>query len=284
MIVWSRDVVTPLLSTLMEHQVYGVLAGAGSLLLGYLFSRLADSRSKDFEHLKNVPRYYNMSELKKDLSASPSQGGTVMIEGIVRKDTDALISENAGIEGAARLVTTTNYVRVLRPEKERWDEVSRTTENLKLSVPFKVVDPKGGHVRVESIHQASYFRSLMELVYQDRSIPEQRTIGDYATNITVNEIPNGSLRQEFMLTFGSSMAGYGTARLMKAGLLGSEVVFHPVEVGKSIHTLLSQQEMIVAGHRLLALVLIVGGSTLVVLAGVPLVRRLMASDNESDSS
>lgn len=268
----------------MEQHVYAVLAGAGSLLLGYVISRIADSRSKDYEHLQNVPRYYDMAQLKKDLSSSNGQKRTVMVQGIVRKDTEALISENVGIEGAARLVTTTNYVRVLRPDKGNWEEVSRTTENLSLSVPFKVADAKGGYVRMESVHKASYFRSLLELVYQDRSVPEQRTLGDYATNMTVSEIPNGSLRQEYMLTFGSSIAGYGTAQLVKTGLLSNEVLFHPAEVAKSIRSLLSQEELIVAAHRFLAIVLICGGSALVIFAGIPLLRRLMASDDESSTS
>ena len=67
-------------------------------------------------------------------------------------------------------------------------------------------------------------------------------MGDYLTNITLGEIPNGSFTREFLPVFGTSIGAYRSASLQKSqsGFFASEeVTFSPVEVGTSIRALIS---------------------------------------------
>ena len=253
----------------------GILLGAGSMLAGYLFSKLAESQGNEVDYLKNVPRYRSLGHLKMDLEKLPAQRADVLVEGIVRKHGTSLPSETAGLDGAAKLVTTTDFVKVLNPESGVWSEHTSTTENSRISVPFRIVDMKGGSIVVESVHQAGGFRSLLQQVYQKRTKPEQRSIGDFATTVTVNEIPNGSLRRELLLLFGTSFAGYGQAMLMQQSDFKPDVVFFPSEVSTSIRDLISHREMVASGLRFLSLVLLAGGGALVLFAAIPLLKRIL---------
>lgn len=259
----------------MEQQAVGVLLGAGSLLVGYLMSKLAESQGSEVDYLRNVPKYRNLGSLKSDLSKTPSNRADVLIEGIVRQGHTSIRSEAAGVSGAAKLVTTTDYVKVYNSETAQWNRHSSTTENSRVSVPFRVVDQAGGSVVVESVHQAGGFRSLLQQVYKDHIKPNQRSIGDFATAITVNETPDGSLKRELMLVFGSSFAGYGQAMLMQQSELKTDVVFFPSEVSTSIRALISRREMVASGLRFVSLLLLVGGGALILFASLPLLRRML---------
>lgn len=256
----------------------GVLLGAGSMLVGYLFSKLASSQENEVDYLKNVPRYRNLGELQTDLEKLPAQRADVLVEGIVRKHASSLSCETAGLDGAAKLVTTTDYTKVWDPKTGGWSEHTSSTENSRISVPFRLADQKGRSVIVESVHQAGGFRSLLQQVYQHRTKPEQRTIGDFATNVTVSEIPNGTLRRELLLVFGTSFAGYGQAMLVQQADFKPDVVFFPSEVSTTIRALISHREMIASGLKFLSLVLIAGGGVLVLFAALPLLRRMLQQE------
>ena len=80
------------------------------------------------------------------------------------------------------------------------------------------MDANGNTIRVQSVHNAGGFRQILERVWQEKVNPESRSIGDHATNVALQEIPNGSLTREFLLVFGTS---YGTASLKDKSLLSS---------------------------------------------------------------
>ena len=257
----------------MEQQVVGVLLGVGSLAVGYFFSKLATWSSQEVEHLKNVPRYYKFSELERDLTNySSGVQSNILVEGVVRKDGTSLFSDAAGVDGAGKLVLTTDVRKVFNEEKGKWEDRSDTLTNQSLSVPFKLVDRVGGAITVENVHQASGFRSIMQLVHQSKSSPEQRTVGDYATNVIINEIPTGSKVMEYMLIYGSSFAGLGDAMQVGTGN-HSRIVFYPREVGRSISSLISRRELFAQMNSIIATVLMVGGIALIVFAIIPLIQR-----------
>ena len=266
----------------MDQQIAGVLLGAGAMFAGYLISKLAESQRQEVDRLSSVPRYRSLGDLKTDLEKLPSQRADVLVEGIVRKHTSSLSSKNGGVDGAARLVTTTNYTKVYDTEKGVWNDRSSSTENSRLSIPFQLTDPKGRKVIVESVHQARGFWSLLQQVYQERTQPEHRTIGDLATTLTVNELPNGFLKRELMLLFGTSFAGYGQAMLVTQQS-SPHVVFLPSEVSHSIRDLLSHKEMIVSGLRFFSIVLIAGGGALVIFAAIPFLKKAFSSSQETSN-
>lgn len=271
----------------MEQQFFGIVIGASSLLAGYVFHQLSQMRSKELSYLQLVPQFADMKKLREHLSNCPEQKAEVLIEGVAKKlgPAEVLKSEKAGVEGAARLVTTTSYRKVLNSQTGKWNNSSSTIENLKVSVPFQLVDRSGGAVTIRSVHNASGFRQLLERVWQDQVGPESRSIGDYATNTELREIPNGSLTREFLLTFGTSLGAYGAASLENKSFLSSgDVNFTPYEVGSSIQGLIARNETIVTMFKFFSMVFVVGGGGILLLSAVPLVLKACGYHVTSSSS
>lgn len=259
----------------MEQQFFGVVIGASSLLAGYLFHQLSQMRSKELSYLQLVPQFADMKKLRQHLANCPEQKAEVLVEGVVKKlGPDALRSDKSGVEGAAKLVTTTTYKKVLNSQTGKYNEASSTIENQKTSIPFQLVDRSGGTVTIRSVHNASGFRQLLERVWQEKVGPESRSIGDYATNTELQEIPNGSLTREFLLTFGTSLGAYGAASLENKSFLSSgDITFVPTEVSSSIQGLISRNEAIVSMFKFFSMVFVVGGGGILVLSAVPLVLK-----------
>ena len=278
----------------VEHVLTGVLIGGVSLLGGYVLRKVSELRDQEVAYIHQVPQFTDFSALRQHLKNAPGQRADVLLEGRVEKLGDAaLVSEKSGLEGAARVVTTTTYTKVYNEETGKWRETSRTEENMKASLPFKLEDPRGSWVRVDGVHTAGGFRSLLQRVYQDKRIPEQRSMGDFATNVvTLKEIPNGSLTRDYLLLFNVSLAGYGSAALHNQSLFSSgEVVFTPSEVGHSIHGLIYRNEVMASALRVISVILLVAGGSVLVFSLTPLVvglvnrareRRPLAISDESD--
>ena len=260
----------------------GVVIGAASMLGGFILHKLSVYQSQEVSYLHLVPKFTNFRSLKDHLKSSPGQKADVLVEGSVAKlGSAALYSEKAGMEGAARLVTTTMYTKVYHDESGTWRDLSNTIENVNVSLPFKITDNQGEHVRVHSAHRAGGFRQALQRVYQEKTQPEKRSMGDYATTLTLKETPNGSLTREYLLVFGTSLAGYGSAVLQNQSLFSSgEVVFTPSEVGSSIHSLISRNEMIASAYRFISLVLILAGGSILVISVAPLLLNILVPREE----
>ena len=67
---------------------------------------------------------------------------------------------------------------------------------------------------------------------------EGKSLGDYAIDMTVNEIPMGKRVTELMLCFGSPLAGFGMAVVRTKNVVQSQVVFTPQEVSTSVQALI----------------------------------------------
>lgn len=262
-----------------QHAAFGVLMGASSLLVGYVLHRLSEMRMEELSYLQHVPKFSDFKKLRNHLSNIPDKTADVLVEGTTKKSEDTLKSEKAGVEGAAKLVTTTSYKKVYHAQTEKWSDVSNTIENLNISVPFNLVDANGNTIRVQSVHNAGGFRQILERVWQEKVNPESRSIGDHVTNVALQEIPNGSLTREFLLVFGTSMGAYGTASLKDKSLLSSgNIYFTPVEVSSSIQSLLYRNEMIISTLKFFSFVLLVGGGGILLLSAVPLILRTLGYD------
>ena len=250
------------MEVLFKDHVLALVAGVGAVGLGYLLSRVSAWTAEETEHLKHSPRYYNFSKLNKDLSLDPNGViSNVFVEGTVRKEGfgGGLYSESAGVEGPAKLTTTRNYFKVYNPEKENWTDRSETVINQNLSVPFKLSDRNGNSITIENVHNARNFQGILNLVYQTKTVPEKRTIGDHATNMVLREIPNGSLTREYLLMYGTRFAALGDAvQISSSG--SSFVVFHPQEVSSSISHMISHRELVAQIESIVSIVLMVGGS------------------------
>ena len=261
-----------------DHLLTGVLLGGVSLLGGYILHKVSELRAQEVSYLHQVPQFRDFTALRKHLKSSPGQRADVLVEGRVSRLGDAaLLSEKSALEGAARLVTTTTYTKVYNEESGKWHEMSNTVENMNASLPFKLEDALGGAVRVEGVHRAGGFRQLLQRVYQDKRVPEQRSMGDFATNVVaLREIPNGSLTRDFLLVFGTPLAGYGSAVLQSQSMFSSgDVIFTPTEVGHSIRGLISKNEMVASAMRFASVILLVAGGSILVFTLTPLVVRLV---------
>ena len=264
--------------------IAGVFFGASSLIAGYILHKLSEMRAQEVSYLHLVPQFHDFRQLKEHLKNSPEQKADVLVEGAVKKLGDAgLYSEKAGVDGAARLVTTTTYTKVYHEETQKWRDLSNTMENVRISLPFKLEDTAGNFVRVESVHSAGGFRQILQRVYQEKTLPEKRSTGDYATNITLREIPNGSLTREFLLVFGTTVAGYGSAVLQKQSFLSSgEIVFTPREVSSSIRSLISRNEMVANTLRFFSLVFLLGGGSILLITVTPAIIQFLTDSRRRE--
>ncbi len=266
-----------------QQAAIGAAIGATSLFIGYILHQVSQNRSRDLSYLQHVAQFTNMGELKKHLAKCPDQRADVLIEGTVRKSSEALKTENSSVEGAAKYITTTTYTKIYHPETEKWNETSSTTENMRISVPFHLADPSGDVVTVQSVHSAGGFRQILERVWQDKVTPSQRTIGDYATNVALREIPAGYHVREYLLLFGSSMGAYGVATLQGNSFMSSgSVTFTPGDVSSSIDGLISRNEVIVNTLKFLAMLFFVGGGGILVISSVPLVLRALGLQSSGE--
>lgn len=260
----------------MEQHIVGVLLGAGSVAVGYFFSKVAVWFQNEADYLRHAPRYHNFADLERDLANGTTSGfqSRILVEGIVSKDKTVLFSDKGGIDGAAKLVISTSLRKVLDEESGKWEEKRDTFTNQCLSVPFKLVDRKGSSLTVENVHLASGFRRILQLVYQSKDVPEQRSIGDYATGLTLSEISAGSEMKEYMLLYGATFAGFGDA--MQFGIDGStsRIIFYPTEVGHSIKSMISEREFMVGFNQVLSKLFTVGGLALIFVASIHLVLKL----------
>lgn len=257
----------------------GVVLGGTSLFAGYILHKLSQTRSQELSYLHHVPQFTDLGQLKDHLKNSPNQKADVLVEGKVEKLDKVLVSDKTGVDGAAKLLTTTTYSKVFNEDtlNPKWRDISNTIENANVSVPFKLVDSKGKHVTVNSVHMAGGFRQVLQRVWQEKSGPDSRSFGDYATNMTLKEIPNGSLTNEFLLVFGTSMGAYGNAVLENQSFLSSgNITFTPVEISSSIRGLISRNEMIVNVLKLFSLVFVVGGGGILFITVAPFLLNLLS--------
>ena len=260
-----------------EHFLTGLLLGGVSLLGGYILRKVSELRAQEVSYLHQVPQFRDFSLLRKHLKNTPGQRADVLVEGRVGKLGDAaLISDKSGLEGPARLVTTTTYTKVYNEEKGKWREMSNTVENMNSSLPFKLEDTQGGYVQVEGVHNAGGFRSLLQRVYQDKQTPRQRSLGDFATSVvTLKEVPNGTLTRDYLLLFNTSLAGYGSAVLQHQSMFSSgDVVFIPTEVSITIQGLISKTEMMASALRYLSIIMLVAGGTIIVFSLTPILVKM----------
>ena len=263
----------------MDNHVHflGLLGGVGVVGFGYLLSRISVWTSAENDHLKNLPKYYNFSRLQHDLNKDLNRTLTnIFVQGTVVKPkygSQGLYSENSGIDGVAKLVITTNYSKVYNHEKQQWYNHSDTIVNQCLSVPLSLSDREGYNITIENVHNASNFKGILNLVDQQKFLPQHRSIGDHATNMILHEIPNGSLTKEFLLLYGTNMAALGDAIQTNNG-----IVFYPQEVGSTISYLISHRELIAKIEHLVSTMLIVCGSIQIIVQLV-LIYKKRRSDN-----
>ena len=259
--------------------VAGATAIAGSYLLQYLYDITAE-RAVNF---KRTPKFSKFgSELRSFLSNQPNQEAMVLVEGSVEQyDNKALTSLNGQLDGAGKVVVTTEHFKSKVENTENtWRNTSRTTENVRISVPFALRDSNNNVIVVEAVDNANGFDQLLHLAYQEHLTDRGRTMGDYATGMTLQEIPVSISTQEYLLVFGTKFGGYGRAVLTSAGtswLRGQSkiVKFYPEEVGTSIKHLIDEQEFLARAFRWLSWVFFVGGGFVIVFFAAPYVWRIL---------
>lgn len=252
--------------------VVGFALGAASTAIGYLFRTLAANRAKKTEYLHHTPRFTSFGgELYSYLKQHPNQEALILLEGTVEQaDEQKLYSEKAGVGGAGRSITTVQYYKMRNEYTQwKWVDSSRTTENLCLSVPFNLKGRDGYSVRVDNAHKADGFRSMLSVAYEDSASHEGKSLGDYAIDMTVNEIPMGKRVTELMLYFGSPLAGFGIATVQSKNLVQSQVVFTPQEVSTSVQALIMKHEVVASICRFLSWVFFVVAGGVVVFAVAP---------------
>ena len=266
----------------MEQHLFGALLGTSSLLVGYVLHQLSQTRMREFSYLQHVAQFSDINKLRKHLAVSPENKAEVLFEGTVKKiGKEALKSENSGMEGAAKLVTTTTYKKVYNQASNTWKESSNSIENVCSSVPFTLSDKQGNLLTIQSVKKAGGFRPILERVWQEKTPPDSRSFGDYATNMTVKEIPNGSLMREYLLLFGSPMAAYGIATIENQSYLSSgTVTLVPTEVSSSIHGLISRNEMVVDVLKFFSVFFFVCGGGVLLFCVIPLAKKLFNKEDE----
>ena len=172
-----------------------------------------------------------------------------------------------------KLVLTTSYHKVQNDVTGKWEEKSETLTNQNLSVPFKLEDTRGNGITVEQFHRCAGYRSVLKLVHQSKEGSEGRTLGDYASNVTINQIPTGTLTREYMLLYGTTIAMLGEAVDTGSTIFSKNIAFYPEKVGSNISSLISYHENMALLQQVVSTVLIVGGACVVLLTALPLLRR-----------
>ena len=66
------------------------------------------------------------------------------------------------VSGAGKVVVTTEYVYFKSKVENTWQDASRTTENVRISVPFALRDSCNNVIVVESIHSLIMLLALMK--------------------------------------------------------------------------------------------------------------------------
>ena len=258
----------------------GVTAIGASYLLQYLYNITAE-RAVNF---KRTPKFYSFgSELKNFLNSQPNQEAMVLVEGCVEQyDNKTLTSLKGQVSGAGKVVVTTEYFKSKVENTENtWQDASRATENVRISVPFALRDSYNNVIVVESVHNASGFDEMLSMAYQEHLTDKGKTMGDYATGVTFQEIPVSISTQEYILIFGTKFGGYGRATLQSAntsswwGGPNKIVKFYPEEIGSSIKGLIDSQEMVARVLRWLSWVFFVGGGFVIVFFAAPCIWRFL---------
>ena len=97
---------------------------------------------------------------------------------------------------------------------------------------------------------------------------EGKSLGDYAIDMTVNEIPMGKRVTELMLCFGSPLAGFRIAVVRTKNVLQSQVVFTPQEVSTSVQALIMKHEVVASIYHFISWVFfaVAGGAVVFVVA------------------
>ena len=127
----------------------GVIPG-GMLIVGgcavYLYTRL--------RYEPPTPEFKDFHLLQQHLLQCKNRRDNVIVEGIVTRLGDRSVrSEKAGIEGAARKVTTT---------KE-----GKTSTSSDISVPFLLVDANGRSIKITSVENALRISNVMDNVWDE---------------------------------------------------------------------------------------------------------------------
>ena len=259
--------------------VIGVTSIAGSYLLQYLYNITAE-RAVNFKLTRKFTSFG--PELKNFLSSQPNKEAMILVEGSVEQyDNKTLSSLKGELSGAGKVVSTTEYFKSKVENTENtWRDTSRTTENVRISVPFALRDSNNNVVLVDGVHNAIGFDQLLQMAYQENLTDKGKTVGDYATGMTVQELPISISTQEYLLVFGTKFGGYGRATLQNMGTswLGGQntvVKFYPEEVGSSIRNLIDSQEMIARAFRWLSWVLFVGGGFAIVFVAAPFIWQVI---------
>ena len=259
--------------------VAGATAIGGSYLFQYLYNITAE-RAVNF---RRTPKFSNFGpDLKNFLNSQPNQEAMILVEGSVEQyDNKTLTSLKGELSGAGRVALTTEYFKSKVENTENtWRDTSRTTENVRISVPFALRDSNNNVVVVEAVHNAIGFDQLLQMAYQEHLTDKGKTMGDYATGMTLQEIPISISTQEYLLVFGTKFGGYGRAALQNIGTswLGGQnkiVKFYPEEVGSSIRNLIDSQELIARVFRWMSWVLFVGGGFVIVFLAAPFIWRII---------
>jgi hypothetical protein len=261
-----------------------VFVGGVSLGIGFLFSSLANSKAQRTAYLRGSPKFSSFgAELHQHLKSQPDHESNVLLEGTTQKlDGFHLYSERAGVIGAGRIVTTVEHYKTKDEyNKGRWINMSNTTENLCLSVPFNLKGVDGSVVRVENAHNSDGFRKILSVAYKDNITHEGKTLGDFAVDITINRIPMGKEVTELMLYFGVPFAGYGQAKLL-SNSVDTSIVFSPQEVSSNIDSLISSNESVASLFRFFSWTFfaVAGGTVVFVIA--PKLLQLIQRESEDE--
>ena len=266
----------------------GVTAIGASYLLQYLYNITAE-RAVNF---KRTPKFSNFgSELKNFLSNQPNQEAMVLVEGCVEQyDNKTLTSLKGQLSGAGKVVVTTEYFKSKVENTDTWQDASRTTENVRISVPFALRDSCNNVIVVESVHNATGFNEMLHLAYQEHLTDKGKTMGDFATGMTLQEIPVSISIQEYLLIFGTKFGGYGRAALQSGstsswwGGSNKIIKFYPEEIGSSVKGLIDSQEMVERVLRWLSWVFFVGGGFVIVFFAAPCIWRFLQGRRSSRRS
>jgi len=258
---------------------FGASAIGGSYLFQYLYNVMAE-RAVMF---RKTPKFTAFGrDLQNFLSNQPNREAMVLVEGSVEQyDNKVLSSLKGEYTGAGKVVQTTEYFKSRVENTENtWRDTSRSTENVRASVPFALRDNANNVVIVKGIHNAIGFDQLLQLACQEHITDKGKTSGDFATAMLVQEIPISTSTHEYLLVFGTMFGGYGRAALSTTSSTwfggNSEVVtFYPEEVGSSIRDLIYSQELVACTFRWLSWILFVGGGCALVLFTIPFVWKVI---------
>lgn len=247
--------------------------GLGALYFSRYMHKLYRQHKTKADLYKSAPKYSDLNQLKEDIlyNGQIATGTQVVLAGEVYQHADSVVkSQYIEKEGVAKRTATYKCFLVKNNKTGTYDEKENKVPDDCRSVPFQLVDQRGGSVLVEMVHNAVRFKQFLMLVHHRRIMSREPP-----SPLTGLRVQNGVRIEEHMLLAGMHLAMYGTVKVVEDEYShDAGIVITPHEVNNSINALIYGNQLSSHVSMFLNVALWVGGCCLLIYGIYPVADML----------